>query len=159
MFERAVSELHVLEVITFGEQINDYVDDKPFPSVLLLGYIGCNPLHVLVGVDQESKICLVNLLAPLCNQHWTSGPRLFSECLLVARVKFHIVIRCGRALESFSIPPVGSALRKADCKSPEMEVRPVGCIAMKLVHSSGKKIKEEGPQPPCLISRATVTCP
>jgi hypothetical protein len=53
MFERGINEAHVLEVLHHGEQIKDYVDDSPFPSVLLPGYIGGSALHVVLGIDPD----------------------------------------------------------------------------------------------------------
>jgi hypothetical protein len=59
MFERGISEVHVLEVTDHGERIKDYLDDNPFPSVLLLGCIDGNAVHVVLGIGPESKICYV----------------------------------------------------------------------------------------------------
>ena len=59
MFERGISEVQVVEVINLGDQIEDYRDDKPYPSVLLLGSVGGSAIHVVLGIDPESKTCYV----------------------------------------------------------------------------------------------------
>ncbi|NQU63066.1 MAG: DUF4258 domain-containing protein [SAR324 cluster bacterium] len=57
MFERSISTVDVSEVIQVGEIINQYPDDKPYPSFLLLGFIETRPIHVLVAVDEELDFC------------------------------------------------------------------------------------------------------
>jgi hypothetical protein len=51
MFERGIGREDVLAVITDGERISEYPDDKPFPSRLLLGTANSEPLHVVVAFD------------------------------------------------------------------------------------------------------------
>ena len=53
MFERSISHDDVSHVVEFGEVIRDYLDDKPYPSRLLLGWRGDRPLHV-VAADNET---------------------------------------------------------------------------------------------------------
>jgi len=59
MFERAVSPALVLSIISKGEVIASYPDDVPFPSVLLLGFDGQRPLHLVVARDPKSGLCFV----------------------------------------------------------------------------------------------------
>jgi hypothetical protein len=59
MFERAVSPALVLRVIAEGEVIASYPDDVPFPSVLILGFDGERPLHLVVARDPQSGLCFV----------------------------------------------------------------------------------------------------
>ena len=47
--ERGVAQSAVLEVLTSGERIRDYAEDRPFPSALFLGYVGGRPLHVVAA--------------------------------------------------------------------------------------------------------------
>jgi hypothetical protein len=39
--------------------IASYPDDIPYPSYLMLGFIGGTPLHVVVGVDANNHHCYV----------------------------------------------------------------------------------------------------
>ncbi len=57
MFERKISKSDVVEVLKNGEIIEEYMDDEPFPSYLMLGFIGVQPLHVVAAFDSESKTC------------------------------------------------------------------------------------------------------
>jgi len=54
MATRHVEEKDVKEVVEYGEVIETYLDDKPYPSCLMLGRAGGRPLHVVVAVDEES---------------------------------------------------------------------------------------------------------
>jgi len=53
--ERGMAQEDVLNVLLSGEKIQEYSDDKPFPSALFLGYIGGKPLHVVAACDQASE--------------------------------------------------------------------------------------------------------
>jgi hypothetical protein len=55
ILERGVSRSNVFAVLHSGEQIEDYPDDKPFPSALFLGWIGNEPLHVVAALDLASR--------------------------------------------------------------------------------------------------------
>ncbi len=59
MFERAIEEAAILEVVRTGRRIASYPDDTPYPSVLLLGFDGERPLHVVVGIVAEQQRCVV----------------------------------------------------------------------------------------------------
>jgi hypothetical protein len=59
MFERGMSRETVMEVLLSGEVIEDYPDDKPFPSALILGRIGEKTFHVVAALDSASEWCFV----------------------------------------------------------------------------------------------------
>jgi hypothetical protein len=59
MFERGIIYKDVLEVTKNGEVIKDYPDDVPYPSFLILGFIKDLPLHVVVGMESQTKTCYV----------------------------------------------------------------------------------------------------
>jgi hypothetical protein len=44
-----ISPADVRWVVTHGEVIQEYPDDRPFPSALLLGVVGGHPVHVVVA--------------------------------------------------------------------------------------------------------------
>ena len=58
MFKRGINVDDVKYVINNGEVIHSYLDDKPFPSYLILGYKG-KPLHVLVAIDENNDKCVI----------------------------------------------------------------------------------------------------
>jgi hypothetical protein len=62
MYQRAVSEEEVRNVISTGETVEEYPDDLPYPSRLMLGWQGPRPLHVVVadnGNDRENIVITV----------------------------------------------------------------------------------------------------
>jgi len=58
MFERQINAEAVISVVRYGEVIAEYMDDQPYPSFLLLGFVNGNPLHV-VGIEQKSKVARI----------------------------------------------------------------------------------------------------
>ena len=59
MMERRISRDTVKEVLLSGEIIEDYPDDKPYPSALFLGWIKEEPFHVVAAFDSVSRYCFV----------------------------------------------------------------------------------------------------
>jgi hypothetical protein len=59
MFERAITVEDVTRAIRDGEVIEDYPNDVPYPSRLIL-YIRPNgPLHVVLATDRTDSTCIV----------------------------------------------------------------------------------------------------
>jgi hypothetical protein len=52
MFARRIREDEVRTVIFEGEPIAQYPDDRPYPSLLLLGFSGGRPIHVVLGYNE-----------------------------------------------------------------------------------------------------------
>ena len=59
MFQRSIAPDEVLECIRSGDVVENYPDDLPYPSALLLGISDGMPLHVLVARDEGSRSCYV----------------------------------------------------------------------------------------------------
>lgn len=55
MFERGLSVADVRSVIRDGEIIEDYPNDMPHPSQLLLGYCGGRPVHVVLALETATR--------------------------------------------------------------------------------------------------------
>ena len=65
MFERAITERDVRAVVETGAIVEHYPDDQPFPSVLILGFAGGKPIHVVAGLDLERETChIVTVYVP-----------------------------------------------------------------------------------------------
>jgi hypothetical protein len=65
MFERRISINDVNAVVGRGETIEDYPDDKPYPSRLLLGWRGARPLHVVVADNlSENELIVITAYEP-----------------------------------------------------------------------------------------------
>ncbi len=68
MFERNVSPEEVEAVLLEGETIEDYPEDFPLPSRLVLGFVGKRPIHVVAAdsvIEQETIIITVYEPSPL----------------------------------------------------------------------------------------------
>jgi len=59
MFERGISRTDVQEVLRTSEIIVSYPDDKPYPSHLMLAFVGARALHVIVAVDAAHGRCII----------------------------------------------------------------------------------------------------
>ena len=59
MMERGISRETVKEVLRSGEIVEDYPDDKPYPSGLFLGWIKGEPLHVVAAFDSLTGWCFI----------------------------------------------------------------------------------------------------
>jgi hypothetical protein len=62
MYQRSISAEEVKNVVVTGEMIEDYPDDTPYPSRLVLGWEGARPLHVVVAdnaTDRENVVITV----------------------------------------------------------------------------------------------------
>ncbi|MEZ4959136.1 MAG: DUF4258 domain-containing protein [Saprospiraceae bacterium] len=59
MLERNISREEVLIVMEHGEIIQVYDYDKPFPSMLMLGFPEKRPLHVVASFDETNQIAFV----------------------------------------------------------------------------------------------------
>jgi len=55
MFQRKRTKDDVRKVINHGEVISDYPDDKPFPSMLTLGFVEKRPVHVVLAYDNINE--------------------------------------------------------------------------------------------------------
>ena len=58
MAQRAIGVGDVRLVLDAGEVIEDYPDDFPYPSALMLGWIGPRPLHVVAATAPNLKIII-----------------------------------------------------------------------------------------------------
>ena len=59
MAKRGISTQIVKQVLLEGEIIEDYPDDKPFPTSLFLGWFQREPFHVVSALDCLSGYCFV----------------------------------------------------------------------------------------------------
>ena len=59
MFSREIPPEAVIDIIEASEPIKAYPDEKPYPSLLLLGFWHDQPIHVVVARDEDSQNCYV----------------------------------------------------------------------------------------------------
>ncbi|MCC6764090.1 MAG: DUF4258 domain-containing protein [Deltaproteobacteria bacterium] len=65
MFERGISPEDVRHVLDDGQVIEQYPDDTPYPSRLVLGWRGDRPLHVVAAdIPGGQEIIVVTVYEP-----------------------------------------------------------------------------------------------
>jgi hypothetical protein len=55
MFQRKIRKEAIFEVLISGEVLEEYPDDLPYPSRLIMGWYEGRPLHVVVAYDFEVR--------------------------------------------------------------------------------------------------------
>ena len=75
MFQRRVSEEEVTQVVVAGETIETYPDDKPFPSRLMLGWIGSRPVHMVVADNVVVQEAIIITVYQPDAEEWETGFR------------------------------------------------------------------------------------
>ena len=73
MFQRRVSEEEVRRVVTVGETIETYPEDKPFPSRLVLGWSGSRPVHVVVADNVAAQEAIIITVYHPDAEEWEAG--------------------------------------------------------------------------------------
>ena len=59
MTERDIERQDIAAVLLTGERIEDYPDDYPLPSALILGWKDSRPLHVVVAFNAATGVAQV----------------------------------------------------------------------------------------------------
>jgi hypothetical protein len=65
MFQRQISVPDIHSVLMSGELIENYPDDVPYPSYLMIGWCGPRPIHVVAADNMaDSKTILITVYEP-----------------------------------------------------------------------------------------------
>ena len=73
--ERKIKRVDVINCIQNGEIIEQYPDDKPFPSCLILGTASIKkPLHTICGLNPDEGIYIITAYYPTLDK-WESDFR------------------------------------------------------------------------------------
>ena len=76
--QRGITAKDIKDAVMNGEVIEDYPDDFPFPSCLILGSVAkIKPLHVCMS-DEGSGGRIITAYFPL-SERWDSGFRIRKE--------------------------------------------------------------------------------
>ncbi len=75
MVQRRVSEHEVRSALESGDAIQEYPDDVPYPSRLVLGWVGTRPLHVVAAGDPQSGETIVITVYEPDLARWEPGFR------------------------------------------------------------------------------------
>ena len=55
MYQRTITETEVRHALVTGETVEDYPDDKPYPSRLVLGWNDRRPIQVVVADNRDDR--------------------------------------------------------------------------------------------------------
>jgi hypothetical protein len=64
MLERGLSRKVVLAIAEIGEIIEDYSADRPVPTVLLFGWDGKRPVHVVLAIEPDGQVAIITAYEP-----------------------------------------------------------------------------------------------
>jgi hypothetical protein len=65
MVDRRISPEEVCRILETGVAIENYPDDLPFPSRLVVGTVGSRPLHVVVADNrQDGEMVIITVYEP-----------------------------------------------------------------------------------------------
>jgi hypothetical protein len=73
MFQRQVSPSDIRQVLATGEIIEDYPDDTPYPSRLVLGWCGSRPLHAVAADNKEDQETIIIAVYEPDPDRWGNG--------------------------------------------------------------------------------------
>jgi len=72
MFQRKINEQDVRHILIKGETIEEYSDDVPYPSRLILGWIGDRAIHIVAADNkEENEIIVITVYEPDSNK-WSN---------------------------------------------------------------------------------------
>ncbi len=65
MFGRHITESDIRHVLETGQIIENYPEDTPYPSRLVLGWCGHRPIHVVVAENvQDQEMIVITVYEP-----------------------------------------------------------------------------------------------
>ena len=79
MFERRITEDDVFDVLSDGIIVENYPDDRPYPSELVLGWCGVRPIHIVVAHNEDDNEDVVVTVYEPDNTLWTPDFRRRKE--------------------------------------------------------------------------------
>ena len=59
MFQRRISDTDIRELLQTGSVIEEYSDDKPYPSFLVSGNVNERPLHGVIAYNNVEREAIV----------------------------------------------------------------------------------------------------
>lgn len=65
IFQRGIKREDVFKVLRKGEIIEEYPDDKPWPSALFLAWVDSQPIHVVAAYSKQiQKVAIITVYEP-----------------------------------------------------------------------------------------------
>ena len=59
MLEKGITTFEVEQTAEYGEVIQIYMNDQPFPSELVLSFIANRPIHIVLAQNKAVKECII----------------------------------------------------------------------------------------------------
>jgi hypothetical protein len=75
MLERGIGIDEIEQIIASGDSIEDYPEDEPYPSRLLLGWPGGRPLHIVAADEPGTDVTHVITAYQPDPAQWEDGFR------------------------------------------------------------------------------------
>ncbi len=75
MAQRGISEGMIRHALTHGEAIEEYPEDSPFPSRLILAWHDARPIHVVVAEDPHTRTAIIITVYEPSAEKWEPGFR------------------------------------------------------------------------------------
>lgn len=75
MFKRDIEITDIRHIIEHGEAIDEYPNDRPYPSFLLLGFVQARPIHLVIARDLEKEKCIIITTYEPDHLIWEAGFR------------------------------------------------------------------------------------
>lgn len=76
MLERKVRASEIAIILSDGEIVASYLDDKPYPSYLMSGKVGKRSLHIVVALVEETGLAIVITVYEPDDEIWEPGHRV-----------------------------------------------------------------------------------
>jgi len=73
IFQRRITEKDVRSVLESGEIVESYPEDRPYPSRLVLGWVGTRPLHVVAAENSQNEETIVITVYEPTREEWAEG--------------------------------------------------------------------------------------
>ncbi|MCH7800682.1 MAG: DUF4258 domain-containing protein, partial [Chloroflexi bacterium] len=65
MFQRSITDSDVRHVLAIGDTIEEYSNDEPYPSRLVVGQVNDRALHVVVAYNEaEQELIVITTYSP-----------------------------------------------------------------------------------------------
>lgn len=59
MFQYGINEADIRHILKLGEVIKNYPEDTPYPSMLISGWCGSRPIHIVAADNHDDKETII----------------------------------------------------------------------------------------------------
>jgi hypothetical protein len=73
MFERNITANDITIALSKAKVLKEYLDDKPYPSYLILGWCENRPIHIVVAINKEENVSIIITVYEPSPDEWVEG--------------------------------------------------------------------------------------